>query len=513
MSLVLAGPSAAMVASASNNKASLHSSLRALEVSSGKADVGQALTLAAASARQLGEATVVLISDGSLAPVAGQAVGGALPQMPAKARYVNVGKTASNVAITSMSLRDAPGGPQLFVGLYNGGSEPVRAIVSIRVDGELRDSRNVDLEAGGDGTVTLEGLPLDTKQVEASLTVEEEGADLLAADNRAWALRTEPPASNVLLVSEGNGFLEKALTLLPSVKVFKAAPADYAPSDGFGLTVLDGVVPSPVPGGNLLIFAPPNSALVPVSGTLPYPGVGPVAVNDPLLRFVDFSQLHIASAKRMETPPWARVLVRTVDGEPLIMAGEPDGRRVVAVAFDLHQTDLPLQIAFPIMVANLVGWLQPSTSVDAPPEMGAGDPISIRPRPQAEEIVVVAPGDGGEGERTTLQGSGQVSFAGTEELGVYTVEQRAGGQPLGEPERFAVNLFSREESDIAPRPDLAFTGVEGSETAVPAQRPLEIWPWVLLASLLLLSVEWWFYHRAGRVSFRWPFRRRVEREV
>lgn len=498
LSLVWAGPIPSMVASASGNKGALHSSLRSLQASNGRADMPSALTLAAASARQLGDATVVLISDGSLAPVAGQAPD-ALPQMPAKARYVNVGRAGANVAITSLSVLDAPGGPQLFAGLFNSGTEPVSALLSIKADGQLRDSRNLQIGGGEDATVTLEGLPLDTRLVEAELSAQGEDADLLAADNRAWTLRPRAPSSNVLLVSEGNSFLEKSLNLMPNVKLFKTTPAEFAPSEGFGLTVLDGAMPSPPPSGNLLIFAPPNSPLLPVSGTLQYPQVGPVAVNDPLLRFVDLSNLHIGTASRFAAPPWARVLARTTDGDPLIVAGEPDGRRVVALAFDLHQSDLPLQVAFPILVANLVNWLQPTTSVDAPPALGAGDPISIRPDTSAEEIVIIGPGD----RRTTLQPSPQMSFADTALLGVYTVEQRADGKALGEPEQFAVNLFSREESSIAPRPDLAFTGAEASPAASSTERPLEIWPWVLLASLLLLSLEWWLYNRPGmRASAR-----------
>src|SRR5207249_998525 len=203
--------------------------------------------------------------------------------------------------------------------LINSGPTQARALLAVRVDGQLRDSRSVDIPGGGDATVTLEGLPLSMHTVEARLSTDEAGANLLAADDVAWVVRSRPPASNVLLVSEGNSFLEKALNLTPNVKLFKVTPAGYAPSEGFGLTVLDSFMPPRVPSGNLLLFAPPDSALVPVSGTLQYPTVGTVAVNEPLLRFVDLSGTHIGVAKRMLTPPWAQVLARTTSGEPLII--------------------------------------------------------------------------------------------------------------------------------------------------------------------------------------------------
>lgn len=500
MTLILAGPSPFVAAQGSDSKGALHAEISGLQASNGRGDMSQALTLAAASSGQLGNAPVVLITDG--------AVTGELPQMPGPARLVTVGTSGRNLAVTSLSLRDAPGGPQLFAGAYNAGSESASALLSIRVDGALKDSRRVQIEPGGEETVTLTGLPLDAQEAEVTLTPDEPAADALAADNRAWALRPRQAESRVLLVSEGNGFLEKALALMPGVKVFKAAPSGYAASGDFRLTVLDGFVPATLPEGSLLVFNPPDSPMVPVSGTVQGPVVGQVAVNDPLLRYVDLSGVHIAQARRMTAPSWARVLVRSTAGDPLLMAGEFEGRRVVVAGFDLHQTDLPLQVAFPILMANLLEWLQPAQAVDAPDALGAGEPVAIRPLPEADEIVVTPPGGG---QSVTLRPSASVAFAGTDALGVYTVEQRKGGEALGEPERFAVNLFSREESNIAPVAGLLFSGAAGEVASPNERRPLEVWPWVLAAALGLLAVEWWYYHRAGRLRLPVLTARRQEK--
>lgn len=491
--LVWAGPQAQTVVQASGDKTALHGAVRGLSAGNGRADMGAALTLAGASARQLGNGTVVLISDGALSEA------GALPQVEAKTQYINVGKSASNLAITSLSLREAPGGPQLFASLYNNGGQDAVGLLSVSVDGKLRDSRKVSLKPAEEQTLTIEGLPLDMHQAEARLSTDVAGADVLQVDNIAWGLRPQPPAQSVLLVTENNGFIEKALNLLPGVKLFKTTPTQFAPSDDYGLTVLDANVPQKLPGGNLLLFAPPNSALAPVSSTIQYPAIGQVAVNDPLLKFVDLSGVHIGIAQKIITPAWARVLVSSSAGDPLMLAGETEGKRVVVFAFDLHQTDLPLQVAFPILMANLVEWLQPQATLDLPPILGAGDPVSIRALPEADEIVVTPPGDGA--QSTTLQPQGQVSFAGTDKLGIYTVQQKAKGVALGEPEEFAVNLFSRDESNITPKPDLALAGQagqsNGGQQAPQEETPLEIWPWVLAFGLLVLAVEWWVYNRPG----------------
>jgi Ca-activated chloride channel family protein len=353
----------------------------------------------------------------------------------------------------------------------------------------------VEVGPGGDETVTLGGLPLDTRLVEAELVVDEEGRDSLATDNRAWAVRTTGGSGGVLLVTAGNGFLEKGLNLIPGVELFKAAPQSYLPEGDFALTVFDGFVPARLPSGNILIFGPTDSPLVPVSGTVELPQVGQVELNDPLLRFVDLSDLHMASAARMEPPGWARVLVRARGGEPLLIAGESEGRRVAAFAFDLHRSDLPLKVAFPILLANLVEWLRPSTQVSGSSALSAGEAITVRLLPEADRVVVTAPG----GREVTLSGASgrEVQFASTDELGIYRVRQFAGEGQLGPEERFAVNLFDRTESAISSRSDV---GLVGSGAAPPrsGERPIEIWPWIVLASLFLLAVEWWVYNRAGR---------------
>lgn len=500
MAIIWAGPQAVIASQATSNKGALRTALDSLAPSNGRSDMVAALTLASASAKELGDATVVLISDGALS----EQERASLPQVPARTLYINVGRSPRNIAITGLSISETPQGPGLFASIANVGDASAKALLSVRVDGVLRDSRNLEVGARREEVITLEGLPLDTREVEAVLSTDDKGANLLTVDDRAWALRPRAPASDVLLVSDGNGFLERALALLPNMKLFKVAPAQYTPMGSYSLTIFDGYLPAQLPQGNMLIFAPPTSPLIPVSGTIQYPVIGQVEVNDPLMRFVDLSGVHIAEAQRLTTPAWAREIVRATTGEPLIIAGETGGRRVVAVAFDLHRSDLPLQVAFPILTANLVEWLRPSTSVGAGQSVTPGEPVSITLLPEADEVAVTAPG----GKVTTLRpsGSGSMSFAGTDDLGIYRVEQREQGQTLGEMEAFAANLFDREESDIAPRPDLALTGTGPAPPAGTTTRPMEIWPWVLLASLALLSAEWWLYNRGRRIPAQAPAR-------
>ena len=195
------------------------------------------------------------------------------------------------------------------------------------------------------------------------------------------------PVRRPWLVSAGNSFIEKALALLPQVRLARVLPGNYKPGPGSDLTLFDGYLPATLPPGNLLLINPPDSPLVPVSGTLAYPVLGPREGDDPLLRYVNLDDLHIAEAARMQTPAWARTLVRTTGGDPLLLAGETAGRRVAVIGFDLHKSDLALQVGFPILLANLVGWLAPGSALDLPPRLTPrqrpGDPSPTRSRPRS----------------------------------------------------------------------------------------------------------------------------------
>src|SRR6266545_4987508 len=64
------------------------------------------------------------------------------------------------------------------------------------------------------------------------------------------------------------------------------------------------------------------------------------------------SEVAIVSDGNVKIAPesWAHVVVDG-DGGPMLLAGEKDGRRIVVLAFDLHNSDLPLQVAFPLLLS------------------------------------------------------------------------------------------------------------------------------------------------------------------
>jgi hypothetical protein len=83
-------------------------------------------------------------------------------------------------------------------------------------------------------------------------------------------------------------------------------------------------------------------------------------------------------------------------------------------------------------------------------------------------------------------------FRDTSQAGIYTVRIGKKNQ------RFAVNLVSREESDIIPKvPEQRATAstVVGASTQETVRRPL--WPYFVVLAFGLTLVEWYFWCRTG----------------
>mgnify|MGYP005856166503 CR=1 FL=1 len=217
--------------------------------------------------------------------------------------------------------------------------------------------------------------------------------------------------------------------------------------------------------------------------------------DDPLLAFVEFADIAVREARRVEAPGWAQILVQA-EGGPLLLAGSPDGRRVAILTFDLHASDLPLRISFPVLMANLMDWFAPARAFDAPDGLTPGESLVVRPQASTTSYRVTHP-DGG---RATFDVTGgALLYTDTSQLGLYTLDLLAGAE-VQSSGQFAVNLFAPEESDITPRESVTI-----GQTALPdlpedqevGQR--ELWAWVALAAFVILLLEWWVYHRGSRL--------------
>jgi hypothetical protein len=534
VSVVVAGATPRVVANATTDMGRVRAALAGITATPATADMGEALALASALAARAGDAQVLVATDAAFTPPEDL-------EVAAPVTVLQVGRERANQAIVAFAVRSAATAVtrSVFISVANMDLEPTTERVELWGDGRLLEARDLFLDPVSRADIAIDDIPLDVRVLEARLA----GDDQLAFDDRAWAIVPPDRLLQVLLVGEGDPYLETALSFLPNVDLWGVKPSEYGTitrPDEFDLIVFDATLPAALPRVPTLAIAPPRTSPVgTVTGTLEDPALGRPAPDEPLLRHVDLTTLHVAQATRLSLPAWARTVVPTAAGDPLLYTGARDGVATGVLAFEPRRSDLPLQVAFPILVSNLVGELvgaaQAPTSAVVP-----GSLVSL-PIPSGATGLRVTRPDG-----TTLDlapavtGGLTATFASTEQLGVYTVVPldpvRASAAPSGSPAgspaaspgptpagsasptpllvdpaapvQFAVDLFDVDESTIAPGSATALerlgSAAAGGGGAAGDRPPARDDLWVPLAAIALgfLVLEAVVFQRDALVRIR-----------
>jgi len=489
LTLVSLGAEPRVVAPRTGDRTLLRQALAGLRPTTRAANLAAGLSLAASLAEGHPGSRLIVVGDGSLNRSQQPA------SLPLPVRYVPIGVPAENLAIAGFGTRGADGALAALAHVTNYGAQPRVARIELRVDGVLFDASTLSLEPGGSADARWDDLPQSARVLEARLVDD----DALALDNRAWSVVGDDRPTRILLVSEANVFLERALALRPGAEVTRRTPAAYTTQlDGAGpydLSVFDGFVPAALPqGGSALLLHPPaGNSLIGAHDDVAVSRLDALRDDHPVLAGVPLAGVHVARARRLDVPLWADAVLGSPE-TPLLVVGEQAGHRLAVLGFDVHASDLPLQPAFPVLVHNLLDWLVPASSV-ATPVVGVGESAALVPLPDAQSVEVLTP----DGQRIPAAPPFPAQpFGDTDAPGVYQVVQRdARGRETRS--TFAVNFVSERESRLEPgqaddgRPETA-AGASGAVSSASPGAPREVWEGVALLALALLTVEWWAYH-------------------
>jgi hypothetical protein len=478
-------------------------------------DLTDAFALSSALAARDSDSTIVVVTDAAADVLPETGVG-------APVLVERVGATDANQAISALSALRRAGGAQLdlFVAVTNPSAADAARRLEVYADGALVDARELDIPAGQRSEALIGTVPAAARTIEARLA----GTDALAADDRAFAVVPAEETTRALLVGDGSAYLENALALLPRLELYAVGEDGYADAldeaeaagTPYGLVVFDGVVPveaARIPA--LYVDPPSDGAFGSVGGRVEAPIIDRVDPDEPLLRFVDLSSVHVGRARQIELAEGMHAIIASTRGTPLVAAGQVTGTRLGVIGFDLGESDLPLQIAFPLLTSNLVDFLLPAAEGVLPSSMPLGASLAVSVDPSVTRVVLST--TGGDGTTTTELPvvGGRVTLPGADSVGLR--ELRAAGEDgegtgtlLGST---AINLFSSDESDVAPGdPErLVEMGRVTAGDERPAQPTRAEWWWPLaLVALALLAIEWLLFHRPTRRSLRRAFGRRPQ---
>ncbi|WP_162006547.1 vWA domain-containing protein [Roseimaritima sediminicola] len=560
--------------------------LQSLQPTEAAADIAAAIETAFQVAPDPRRRDVVLISDGGWNQTSRESI-----QERPGVRIQRVGSSVANAAITRFqtrrSLTDPTGYATLVeVHYFADDEQPLTCRLVLQFNDQLLDVVPLQLQPGQPWRRTFTEASTEGGVLTASL----EADDGLRLDNHAAAVlparqsveinlvrpgaTTDQPASQPARETgqaETNGqaktaepspsadaspsadtsprFLEQALRALPHVRL-AVTPKAIHPAPVGGVAVLDRVVPESLPDGPLLFINPLADSPFWTLG----PPLGDAVVEQPrsaspLLAHVRLQNVAVRGALPLRMNQPSTTLLRTADGQ-VLMASFVDttaarARRVVVLSVPLDQTDLPLRVAFPILIANAIHHLTdhdqhlqtalqtgriatlsaeflngaepsaaslPGGSAGSDPghdgesvtEENTSDAAADDTPPRVQTWTLVGPlADVGSERRTVSQPEDSAArswpvrvdergatIGPLSRTGVYAMRpprrQRSAQQRL-----LAVNLTDRQESDLTMSPEGA--SPEPDQDRPPVRRPL--WFYLVLLGVGLIVSEWVLYQR------------------
>jgi hypothetical protein len=481
MILMVAGANSEVKQSPTSDKSALRRALQEAMVTDSSTHLVDALRVAETLTRNNSKSEIHLFSDGAVSGLE------EFETKDLKLTYHRVGQRVNNAGIVSLDVKANPEDPSkraIFTSIANFSMTPVDSTVELSFEGRSIETKPVQI--GPTNTVPL--IFIANQPSNGVFTVRLNHADDLAADNQASMASLLPQPVQVLLVTKGNRFLEKALaSASPHIEVTTAP--NYADAGAkYDMVVLDDVAPSTWPSGNVLAIHVANTNWFEGGiGQIEGPPIVDWKNTHPLLRFTSFDSVSIAQSLQVKTPPWAVSLVDS-PSSPLLLAGELGRQRVVWIGFDTLQSTWPLRISFPIFIANAVDWLNPTSARMDRFLLRAGETF----RMPLEEAFAVARIVGPDAKESTVPlgpAARELVFGATSRQGSYHVH-------LGTNEFvFCANILDSDESNTQPRPSLNVGKFNAIAESTTKRANLEYWRWFAMAGLAVMMFEWWWFHR------------------
>ena len=495
----------AVVVPFTDSKARLREAIRGIETRETATDFDTLVEDIKALAEGRPNLRVFLISDGAF-PVTSP------DEAPAvDLSFVRIGRASANVGITALDARRSLEDwdqPQIFARVENVGPEAATVRLDLYLNGGLFDARTLTVPTGKgvsppdvkgsdpfSGTGEAAAVFSDPNLNEGLVRVVLSEKDDLVVDNEAWLVLTRPRKARVLVVTPGNFFLELALRKDPVCAPVSMSPETFDAQlkagtlslADYDLTIFDRHAPPSLPAGShLFLGAVPPIEGFRSKGTTSRPAVIDWDPMHPVNDHVTYANLFLAQAMQVAGPLGSRVLVEGETG-PLILGWTSPTHRVVVVGFDMFESRWPLRPAFPIFLANAVRYLGGVHLSGEAARIRPGSPIAFQAPQAVREVRVTRP----DGTLVTVPvRAGAVRFDDTHTCGPYTFD-------LGQDRRktFVVNLLDSRESNIAPREAIQWREARVTGTTKALKENREIWPWLALAALTILMVEWYIYNR------------------
>lgn len=357
---------------------------------------------------------------------------------------INVAADEENYSVSELSFAYSDG--KVYVtGKVLSHVTDAALTVEVYAGETLIAEKEVDAKKGEEAVFTAEATTESVAYVRAKIL----NADANAIDNERAVYNVESEeAYKVLLVSEEPFFLKTAISTLGYTDIDVLSPKKYDGQNGYGLYIFDGCNPGRVPSDGAVWFLNLDSNLensgftvqgeveLKEDGILEYTDSTASTVED-LLQDVTKQDITIKKFQKYGVRNVTTLL--SYKGNPLLfVTATAQGARQVVFAFDVHDSNLPLQLDFIPLMRNLLEYSFPPMTEKV--SYVCGENLSVNVLPGCTSIKVESPSQ----NVVYLNTSTVVSEMRLDEVGVYTVTLTVAGS---EKVFHAYSALPKEESE------------------------------------------------------------------
>jgi hypothetical protein len=133
--------------------------------------------------------------------------------LPVEVRYLPVGISGENLAISALAVRPADFTNELFASVTNYGVQTKQVLLSIYLNDILLRAQQIEIPGMASKGISITDFPLDSGIISARISTPAEQSeassanlDVLIEDNVAFAINNENSNRRVLIITPGNFF-------------------------------------------------------------------------------------------------------------------------------------------------------------------------------------------------------------------------------------------------------------------------------------------------------------------
>ncbi|MDE0315981.1 MAG: BatA and WFA domain-containing protein [Candidatus Poribacteria bacterium] len=287
-----------------------------------------------------------------------------------KLHLIRVGEDTDNVGITQFRVRKSIVNAfdyETLLTVVNASNKEKKCSVELYFNESLFDVRPYTLAPGEKKSEIFSNFTFEGGELKAVLDI----TDALPTDNVAYATLPKRELISVLLVTNENPFLQKVLSVDEKLNLSIMTPAEYeSGAKDAQVVVFDRFSPTTLGDGNYMFIYPPKAnegetnpvATWNIGEALETPIITDWERTHPILRHVHLENVLIGEAYEVTPPSTAQILARSFES-PVLFVDVTPKRKIVFAAINILESDLPLRIAFPVIIANTIQWFQQSEGI------------------------------------------------------------------------------------------------------------------------------------------------------